>query len=149
MEKILVPFDGSVIYLMVIAIVVVFLCGIVIYVIESHHEDAQIKTLVDAIWWSTATVTTVGYGDVVPVTQEGRTMGIVLMFVGIIIFGFVISRLGVILIGSHLKERERLESQEKQVIVEKIKEIEKLEKQELELLIHMLRDLHDAQTEKK
>ncbi len=126
-----------------------FVCGIVIYLIESPHEDSQIKTLIDAIWWSTATVTTVGYGDVVPMTQEGRIMGIVLMFVGILIFGFVISRLGLILIGSHLKEKELSDSLEKKAIIEKVKGIEKLKKQELELLIDMLRDLHDVQTTKK
>ncbi len=134
---------------MAMAVGVVFFCGIIIYFIESPHEDSQIKTLVDAIWYATATVTTVGYGDVVPVTQEGRIMGIVMMFVGIFIFALVISRLGAILIGSQLKKRERLDSQEKKIIIEKVQSIEKLEKQELELLIGMLRDLHEVQTEKK
>ena len=134
---------------MAMAIGVVFFCGIIIYFIESPHENSEIKTLVDAIWYATATVTTVGYGDVVPVTQEGRIMGIVMMFVGIFIFALIISRLGAILIGSQLKKRERLDSQEKKIIIEKIQSIEKLEKQELELLIGMLRDLHGVQTEKK
>jgi len=134
---------------MAMAVGVVFFCGIIIYFIESPHENSEIKTLVDAIWYATATVTTVGYGDVVPVTQEGRIMGIVMMFVGIFIFALIISRLGAILIGSQLKKRERLDSQEKKIIIEKIHSIEKLEKQELELLIGMLRDLHDVQTEKK
>ena len=137
------------VYLMAMAVGVVFFCGIIIYFIESPHENSEIKTLVDAIWYATATVTTVGYGDVVPVTQEGRIMGIVMMFVGIFIFALIISRLGAILIGSQLKKRERLDSQEKKIIIEKIQSIEKLEKQELELLIGMLRDLHDVQTEKK
>jgi len=134
---------------MAMAVGVVFFCGIIIYFIEAPHENSEIKTLVDAIWYATATVTTVGYGDVVPVTQEGRIMGIVMMFVGIFIFALIISRLGAILIGSQLKKRERLDSQEKKIIIEKIQSIEKLEKQELELLIGMLRDLHDVQTEKK
>jgi len=134
---------------MAMAVGVVFFCGIIIYFIESPHENSEIKTLVDAIWYATATVTTVGYGDVVPVTQEGRIMGIVMMFVGIFIFALIISRLGAILIGSQLKKRERLDSQEKKIIIEKIQSIEKLEKQEFELLIGMLRDLHDVQTEKK
>ena len=137
------------VYLMAMAVGVVFFCGIIIYFIESPHENSEIKTLVDAIWYATATVTTVGYGDVVPVTQEGRIMGIVMMFVGIFIFALIISRLGAILIGSQLKKRERLDSQEKKIIIEKIQSIEKLEKQEFELLIGMLRDLHDVQTEKK
>ena len=134
---------------MALAVGVVLFCGIIIYFIESPHENSEIKTLVDAIWYATATVTTVGYGDVVPVTQEGRIMGIVMMFVGIFIFALIISRLGAILIGSQLKKRERLDTQEKKIIIEKIQSIETLEKQELELLIGMLRDLHDVQTEKK
>jgi len=137
------------VYLMALAVGVVLFCGIIIYFIESPHENSEIKTLVDAIWYATATVTTVGYGDVVPVTQEGRIMGIVMMFVGIFIFALIISRLGAILIGSQLKKRERLDTQEKKIIIEKIQSIETLEKQELELLIGMLRDLHDVQTEKK
>jgi len=131
------------------AIGVVFFFGIVIYFLESPHEDSEINTLIDAIWYATATVTTVGYGDVVPVTQEGRIMGIVMMFVGIFIFALIISRLGAILIRSQLKERLRLDSQEKKMIIEKVQIIEKLEKHELELLIGMLRDLHEVQTEKK
>ena len=50
--------------------------GAAIYLIESPHEDAQIKNLIDAFWWASATVTTVGYGDVVPVTEAGRILGI-------------------------------------------------------------------------
>ena len=40
-----------------------------------------------ALWWALATVTTVGYGDVTPVTAAGRGIGVLLMFVGIGVFG--------------------------------------------------------------
>lgn len=40
-----------------------------------------------ALWWSVATITTVGYGDVVPITAVGRVVGSVLMIVGIGVFG--------------------------------------------------------------
>ena len=117
--------------------------GIAIYLIESPHEDAQITNLLDAFWWVSATVTTVGYGDVVPVTEMGRIMGIGLMFVGISIIGTMISAFGAILIGSRLKKHESVESSTKSMIVRKIQEIENLEKHEVELLISMLKDLHD------
>ena len=117
--------------------------GIAIYLIESPHEDAQITTLIDAFWWVSATVTTVGYGDVVPVTEMGRIMGIGLMFVGISIIGTIISSLGAILIGSRLKKHESVESSTKSLIIKKIHEIENLEKHEVELLISMVKDLHD------
>lgn len=117
--------------------------GILIYLIESPHEDAQITSLLDAFWWVSATVTTVGYGDVVPVTEIGRIMGIGLMFVGISIIGTIISSVGAMLIGSRLKKHESLESSTKSMIIKKIHEIENLEKHEVELLISMLKDLHD------
>jgi voltage-gated potassium channel len=40
----------------------------------------------DAIWWSVATITTVGYGDVYPVTTEGRILAMVLMISGVSMF---------------------------------------------------------------
>lgn len=117
--------------------------GIGIYLIESPHENAQITNLLDAFWWASATVTTVGYGDVVPVTEAGRVMGIGLMFIGISIISVFISALGARLIGSRLKKHETTESATKLLITKKINEIEKLERHEVELLIHMLKDLHD------
>ena len=129
--------------LLIISVLVIGISGIGIYLIESPHEDAQITNLIDAFWWASATVTTVGYGDVVPVTEIGRLLGIVLMFVGISIIGTFISALGAQLIGSRLKKHESLESSTKSLIIKKINDIENLEKNEVELLISMVKDLHD------
>ena len=131
------------IYLLVISVLVIGSSGIGIYLIESPHEDAEITNLLDAFWWVTATVTTVGYGDVVPVTDLGRLMGIVLMFVGISIIGTFISALGAMFIGSRLKKHETVEDSTKSMIIKKINDIENLEKNEVELLISMVKDLHD------
>ena len=129
--------------LLIVSISVIFSSGIGIFLIESPHEDAQITNLIDAFWWASATVTTVGYGDVVPVTEAGRVMGIGLMFVGISIIGVFISALGARLVGSRLKKRETLEYDAKSLIIKKISEIERLEKHEVDLLINMVKDLHD------
>jgi voltage-gated potassium channel len=127
----------------VISVLVIGSSGIGIYLIESPNEDAQITNLIDAFWWVSATVTTVGYGDVVPVTELGRLMGIGLMFVGIAIVGTFISAFGAMLIGSRLKKHETVEDSTKSMIIKKINEIENLEKNEVELLISMVKDLHD------
>ena len=131
------------VYLLIISVLVVGGSGIGIYLIESPQEGAQITNLVDAFWWVSATVTTVGYGDVVPVTEIGRLMGIGLMFVGISIIGTFISAFGAMLIGSRLKKQETMESTTKSLIIKKINNIENLEKHEVELLISMVKDLHD------
>ena len=126
-----------------ISVLVIGSSGIGIYLIESPHEDAQITNLIDAFWWVTATVTTVGYGDVVPVTELGRVMGIALMFIGISIIATFISAFGAMLIGSRLKKHETVEDSTKSMIIKKINEIENLEKNEVEMLISMVKDLHD------
>ena len=44
-------------------------------------------TYLDALWWSFATTSTVGYGDIVPVTTWGKILGILLMLIGVALFG--------------------------------------------------------------
>ena len=56
--------------------------GIVVWVLD-HSEFPDIG---ESLWWSVQTVTTVGYGDVVPRNVEGRIVGTLLMVAGI---GFV------------------------------------------------------------
>lgn len=70
-----------------LAIVVFELCSMFVLSAESHSGDANIKTGSDALWWSYVTVATVGYGDRYPVTQWGRIVGVMLMSVGVGLFG--------------------------------------------------------------
>ena len=53
-----------------------------IYSVESDIPNSQIDSMLDAVWWTVATVTTVGYGDVVPVSDSGRILAIIFMFFG-------------------------------------------------------------------
>lgn len=69
-----------------IAIVLTIFSSIAILNVEDAPES-NIKTPADALWWSTVTVTTVGYGDKFPVTSEGRIIAIILMISGIGLFG--------------------------------------------------------------
>jgi voltage-gated potassium channel len=57
--------------------------------IFEQGPDANITTAGDAIWWSVATLTTVGYGDHFPLSGEGRLLAAVLMFSGLGLFGTI------------------------------------------------------------
>jgi voltage-gated potassium channel len=62
-------------------------CAIGMLEVEHDAPGSKIKTAEDALWWAYVTITTVGYGDVVPVTREGRMIAAVLMTVGVGLFG--------------------------------------------------------------
>lgn len=56
---------------------------------EQDASSANIETFGDALWWSATTVTTVGYGDLFPVTTTGRFVAVALMLVGIACIGAI------------------------------------------------------------
>lgn len=57
--------------------------------VERNAPGSSIKTLGDALWWSFATMTTVGYGDMAPVTGAGRLLAVALMLCGIALLGVI------------------------------------------------------------
>jgi voltage-gated potassium channel len=78
--------QGTMSAVAIITFLVVIFSSISILMVEKD-PGSNIKNAEDAIWWSLVTVTTVGYGDKFPVTTEGRLIGVVLMFVGVGLFG--------------------------------------------------------------
>lgn len=72
-------------YVALATVVVITLGAIGIFAVE-RGENSNIRSVGDALWWAVVTTTTVGYGDVSPVTAEGRLIAVALMVVGI---GFI------------------------------------------------------------
>jgi voltage-gated potassium channel len=71
--------------------------AILVVPLESGKPNAKIHDLEDSIWWTISTITSVGYGDVVPVTMEGRILGMILQVIGVIMTSIVIGSLVVLL----------------------------------------------------
>jgi voltage-gated potassium channel len=79
---------GSALYMAIFLVVLVLeFGGVTVLVAESRSPNANIKTGSDAIWWGYTTVTTVGYGDRYPVTNAGRLVGVLVMTMGVGLFG--------------------------------------------------------------
>jgi len=77
--------EGGAVSLSLAAFLLVTFSSVSILVVEREPES-NIKSAEDAIWWSIATATTVGYGDKYPVTTEGRIIGMALMVCGVGMF---------------------------------------------------------------
>ncbi len=111
--------------LLIIAVLLVPFGAFVIFSIESPNENSEIKTLLDAFWWSTVTITTVGYGDMVPVTDSGRIFAIFYIFSGITIAGVFLSLFATRFYKKRFESEEKEITHGQQMILDKIDELEK------------------------
>lgn len=73
---------------------------------ELHSEDGKIDNLSDAFWYSIVTLTTVGYGDLVPTSTGGRAIGYVLIFLSLGVYGLLIGQISTIM--AKIKENKKL-----------------------------------------
>jgi voltage-gated potassium channel len=83
--------------------------GVIIYLLHSIEPSApgsKLNSWQDGLWYVVATITTVGYGDVYPVTYWGRTLGFVVMLSSLGIYGFIIGQIANFM--STLKEQREL-----------------------------------------
>jgi voltage-gated potassium channel len=69
----------------------IFIAGIMLYVFEGDSDNPNIHNLFDAFYWALITISTVGYGDIAPVTPEGRVVTMLIIITGIGLISFVTS----------------------------------------------------------
>jgi voltage-gated potassium channel len=67
-------------------------------IVEDVGRRGRISSFFDALWWSLTTITTVGYGDLYPVTAEGRVVGGFTMVVGITTFAILTAKIAEFLV---------------------------------------------------
>ncbi len=69
------------IYICLITIIMLtYICLVaLLYCSESSDSNATIQTFGDALWYSLVTLTTVGYGDLIPVTPLGHMVGLIFL----------------------------------------------------------------------
>ncbi len=71
------------------AVLMIFLSAVTVLDAERDAPGANITGFGDALWWSIVTAATVGYGDLYPVTLEGRLVAVLLMIMGVGLMGVV------------------------------------------------------------
>ncbi len=77
------------IYFTIAGNLLTFSAAYIFYFFENEINE-NVSSYLDAVWWALCTVSTVGYGDIVPVTIAGRIVGVFLIIVGVAFFlGFM------------------------------------------------------------
>lgn len=159
-------FEGSkIMYILIFAFSSIMFGAYAEYVVEFAVPDSKISSFGDALWWALVTVTTVGYGDIYPVTLEGKVIASFLMIIGIMILGLFISTLGSSFVESWIDKKERkniktkistgkdkpitegnslpsVEEETKLMVKKRIDVLESLKEEEFKILISMLNTLY-------
>jgi voltage-gated potassium channel len=74
--------EEAVLFMLVTAILL-FLSAVGIYYFEHQAQPDNFKSIPHSLWWAVATLTTVGYGDVYPITAGGRVFTFVILMIGL------------------------------------------------------------------
>ena len=87
LRRVLVQESGPLLSVLVIFLMVLFLASVAVYFLERDVQPATFGSVPAALWWAVATLTTTGYGDVVPITPLGRMVAAFVMICGLGVFG--------------------------------------------------------------
>jgi len=96
-------FPGIVSALSILFILIIF-ASAGIYLVEREAQPEAFGSIPQAMWWATITLTTVGYGDVVPITFAGKVLGIIITILGV---GFAALPAGIIASGFTIEMQNR------------------------------------------
>ena len=67
----------------IVTIILLYLSAYGIYYFEHTAQPEAFPSIVHSLWWATATLTTVGYGDVYPITAAGKLFTFVILMLGL------------------------------------------------------------------
>ena len=81
---------------MAVVLMLMLMASVIMYNVEHEAQPDQFKDVFQAMWWAVATLTTVGYGDIYPVTVLGKFLSAVIALLGI---GLVAVPTGIITAG--------------------------------------------------
>src|SRR5580704_4108963 len=87
LRRVLVQESGPLLSVLVIFLMVLFLASVAVYFLERDVQPGTFGNIPSALWWAVATLTTTGYGDVVPITPLGRLVAAFVMICGLGVFG--------------------------------------------------------------
>ncbi|RMG51745.1 MAG: two pore domain potassium channel family protein, partial [Gammaproteobacteria bacterium] len=113
-------------YSLIIVAMVILIAGFIIDALEPGIESPW-----EGMWWALVTITTVGYGDVVPTTPEGRAFGAIIIILGVVVFSLVTANISAYLVGREVSEVEEKVEEVKTQVHQRVGTVERQLREEL------------------
>ena len=88
-------------------LILVISMGTVMYMIEGSQEGSSFNNIPNSIYWAIVTMTTVGYGDITPVTPVGRLFSAIIMLIGYTIIAVPTGIVSATMVSEHKKQEKR------------------------------------------
>ncbi|SMP64204.1 voltage-gated potassium channel [Anoxynatronum buryatiense] len=125
---------NGLIYMVFITMAVTLMGAVSIYLLED-------MSVIDSLWWSFVTITTVGYGDISPSTNGGKLLASVLMLVGIGFLGMVTGTIATYFLGDKKTEAVSYRDMTVQSIKLKLDDFDNLSEEEIDQMSAVLKSL--------
>ena len=103
----------------VVALTLAFLAGVVEWLVDPAMGNFR-----DSLWWAIVTVTTVGYGDVVPTSSAGRLVGSVLMIAGVSAIPITTSLVVSVFVNRAQAHQRQLDTTQREELMARLERIE-------------------------
>lgn len=107
-------------YLVAVTAIVAVGTGIVAHVIDRR----DFPTIQDGIWWSIQTLSTVGYGDIVPHTTWGRILGGVVIIFGVTFISFLVATVTSVFVDTDRAELEATQAAQDEAVRSSLQSID-------------------------
>ena len=77
---------ADLLYVLILYVSFAFTFAVWVYIVESVAANSHFNDIPDALWWAFVTITTVGYGDFIPVTPQGKAVGVLCGICGVFLY---------------------------------------------------------------
>jgi voltage-gated potassium channel len=126
-------FRGRVVIYVIGAVsLLVFVAALAMLDTERSAPGSLITTFPDSLWWAVVTITTVGYGDVYPVTELGRVIAVGVMLGGIALLGIVTATLASWIVDRVARQDEQAQAATRKQVADLANEVAELKQRIVE-----------------
>jgi len=142
--------------LLVAMVTILTFASIIILLVESGTEGANIQTAEQAIWWALVTISTVGYGDYYPVSTAGHIVGGIVIVSGVSFFGVISGYMASVFVAPDETERQERQDAHKaeikselEVALSRMEESQRQMEQNQAQMLAKIAELKQALEDKK